>query len=135
MDERSQPLTGAEQNHLKAEAAVSQAEAETGTTAIPRTYTTEEPDPADLDPRFDRDDLRQGKPPPAVRHRHLPRKVKIRRPRAKKGLPFKNKGKEGAEGATTDGEAEEADMTEEEIEVDDDQEDDVSVMARNALYS
>jgi hypothetical protein len=64
-----------------------------------------------------KDDLRQGKPPPAVRHR-IPRKIRIRRPRAKKGFPFKLKGKQGGDGATTDGEAEEAEMTDDVSECD-----------------
>lgn len=57
------------------------------------------------------DDLRQGKPPPAVKKHHLARKIRIRRPRQKKGMPFKPSGAKGEEGATTDIEADDADMT------------------------
>jgi hypothetical protein len=54
MDEGKQPLTEQEQRQLNAQAAISQAEAETGTSAIPRTANTEDPDEDDLDPRFDK---------------------------------------------------------------------------------
>lgn len=44
----------------------------TGTNPIPRTLNEDLTSPTSLDPRFDRDDLRQGKPPPAARnHQHL----------------------------------------------------------------
>lgn len=44
----------------------------TGTSSIPRTAASVDPSSSNLDPRFDPDDLRQGKPPPAARgHPHL----------------------------------------------------------------
>lgn len=52
MDEGKQALSDAEQQQLNIEAEVQQAEAQTGTTAIPRTDATS--DPVQLDPRFDR---------------------------------------------------------------------------------
>ncbi|CAO1626213.1 unnamed protein product [Sympodiomycopsis kandeliae] len=76
----SSALSSGEQAALEAEQAKQRgepridteaAEQETGTTAIPRDISSS-PDPSSLDPRFDRDDLRQGKPPPAARgHPHL----------------------------------------------------------------
>ncbi|PWN24212.1 hypothetical protein BCV69DRAFT_280105 [Microstroma glucosiphilum] len=101
------------------------AELQTGTTAISRAQPGMEPSPSQLDSRFDRDDLRQGKPPPAVRQggilssvaggpHHLGkglrkmRKIKVRRPRL-----GGNKKRE---------ELTEEDMTDEEIEVGEEEE-------------
>jgi hypothetical protein len=54
MDEGKQPLTEAEQVQLNKETAVEQAEAQTGNIAANRTNITTDPDPSQLDPRFDR---------------------------------------------------------------------------------
>jgi hypothetical protein len=50
--QQQQILSEGEQQQMQQEAAVQEAEAQTGTTAIPRTTATE--DPINLDPRFDR---------------------------------------------------------------------------------
>jgi hypothetical protein len=54
MDEGKQPLTEAEQIELNKQTAVQQAEAQTGAIAVPRSMATTDPDPSQLDPRFDR---------------------------------------------------------------------------------
>lgn len=120
MDEGKQPLSEAEQKQMQAEQQVQQAEAETGTTNVPRQLNDGQ-DPQVLDPRFDRDDLRQGKPPPAVRkHRHL----RIRRKRKEKGKPLtkdeKAKAAQGT-GQKIEGAEDDADMTDEEVELTDDE--------------
>lgn len=74
-------------------------------------------------PPVDRDDLRQGKPPPAIKHMAHLRKIKVRRPRRHKGKPYKVPGSKGGadRGATTDGEDLEENMTDEEVEVTDEE--------------
>lgn len=119
MDEGKQPLSQAEQKQLQAEQQIQQAEAETGTTNVPRQLNDGQ-EPQTLDPRFDRDDLRQGKPPPAVKkHRAL----RIRRKRKEKGKPLTNEEKaKASKGSTQTEDAEdEADMTDEEIQLTDDE--------------
>lgn len=119
MDEGKQPLSDAEQKQMQIEQQVQAAEAETGTSNVPRQLNDGQ-EPQTLDPRFDRDDLRQGKPPPATKkHRQL----RIRRKRKEKGKPLTKeekakavKGSSAAEGADDEGE-----MTEEEIQLTDDE--------------
>jgi len=119
MDEGKQPLSEAEQKQIQAEQQIQQAEAETGTTNVPRQLNDGQ-EPQVLDPRFDRDDLRQGKPPPAMRkHRHL----RIRRKRKEKGKPLtqEEKAKAAQGSAQTGGADDEADMTDEEVQLTDDE--------------
>ncbi|PWN35593.1 uncharacterized protein FA14DRAFT_44431 [Meira miltonrushii] len=117
MDEGKQPLSQAEQKQMQAEQQIQQAEAETGTTNVPRQLNDGQ-EPQVLDPRFDRDDLRQGKPPPAVRKRHA---LRIRRKRKEKGKPLtkEEKAKATQGSAQTEVAEDEADMTDEEVELTD----------------
>ncbi|CEH16233.1 hypothetical protein CBOM_06095 [Ceraceosorus bombacis] len=110
------PADQAQQAEMQArfvqEQQMSAVDAQTGIEQAPR--GTEPIPESQLNPAFDKDDLRQGHPPPAVaKGIRIPKKIKVRRPRALKGKPWE-KG-EGAENVTAD------DMTDEEIEMEEDE--------------
>ncbi|PWN25959.1 hypothetical protein BDZ90DRAFT_261739 [Jaminaea rosea] len=75
----AQALGGQQQEMTETELA----ELQTGTAPIPRTMDTS---PSQLDPRFDPDDLRQGKAPPAARKGGVLGTVNQHRPHLRKNV-------------------------------------------------